>query len=196
MKFYTGNQFPAEYRNNIFIAEHGSWNRHTYQGGRIKRVKVDPDGKNAKQEVFAEGWITGEQDYFGRPNDILQASDGSLLVRTTGPARSTESATRSNTSRRPWPPRPHRHGRHRHDGWGAALLLAGFLALSPQVGHAAPGDPEAGRQKAELCAACHGEKGISAMPGVPSLAGQTDQFIQWQLVFFRSGRRENPLMAR
>jgi glucose/arabinose dehydrogenase len=80
MKFYTGTQFPAEYKNNIFIAEHGSWNRHKYQGGRIERVIVGPDGKNAKQEVFAEGWITGQRDYFGRPDDILQAPDGSLLV--------------------------------------------------------------------------------------------------------------------
>ena len=44
------------------------------------RVTVDADGKNAKQEVFAEGWITGEQDYFGRPDDILVAKDGSILV--------------------------------------------------------------------------------------------------------------------
>jgi glucose/arabinose dehydrogenase len=80
MKFYTGNQFPKQYKDNIFIAEHGSWNRHKYQGGRIERVVVDPDGKNAHQEVFASGWITGERDYFGRPGDILQAPDGSLLV--------------------------------------------------------------------------------------------------------------------
>ncbi|MDO9712831.1 PQQ-dependent sugar dehydrogenase [Paracraurococcus lichenis] len=80
MKFYTGNQFPAEYKNSILIAEHGSWNRHNYQGGRIVRVTVDPDGKNAKQEVFAEGWITGKQDYAGRPNDIIVAKDGSILV--------------------------------------------------------------------------------------------------------------------
>jgi glucose/arabinose dehydrogenase len=80
MKFYTGDQFPAEYKNDIFIAEHGSWNRHKYQGGRIERVKVGPDGKDARQEVFAEGWITGDRDYFGRPDDILQAGDGSLLV--------------------------------------------------------------------------------------------------------------------
>ncbi|MEA2775384.1 MAG: hypothetical protein QOF90_790 [Acetobacteraceae bacterium] len=80
MKFYTGNQFPAEYKNNIFIAEHGSWNRHKYQGGRIERVIVGPDGKNPKQEVFASGWISGERDYAGRPDDILQAPDGSLLV--------------------------------------------------------------------------------------------------------------------
>ncbi|KAA5612838.1 PQQ-dependent sugar dehydrogenase [Rhodovastum atsumiense] len=80
MKFYTGDQFPAEYRNNIFIAEHGSWNRHRYQGARIVRVVVDPDGRNARQEVFAEGWISGERDYAGRPADILVARDGSLLV--------------------------------------------------------------------------------------------------------------------
>src|SRR3954462_5699996 len=80
MKFYTGSQFPAEYKNNIFIAEHGSCNRHQYQGGRIQRVIVGPDGKDAKQEVFADGWISAERDYVGRPDDILQASDGSLLI--------------------------------------------------------------------------------------------------------------------
>ena len=80
MKFYTGKQFPAQYKDNIFIAEHGSWNRHKYQGGRIERVIVSPDGKSAKQEVFAEGWISGDRDYNGRPADILQAPDGSLLV--------------------------------------------------------------------------------------------------------------------
>jgi len=80
MKFYTGSQFPAEYKNNILIAEHGSWNRHVYQGARIERVIVDADGKNAKQEVFAEGWLKEPQDYRGRPTDILQAKDGSILV--------------------------------------------------------------------------------------------------------------------
>ena len=80
MKFYTGLMFPPEYTDNIFIAEHGSWNRHNYQGGRIERVITDPDGKNARQEVFADGWITGPRDYFGRPSDIIQMKDGSLLV--------------------------------------------------------------------------------------------------------------------
>ncbi len=80
MKFYTGSQFPAEYKNNILIAEHGSWNRHQYQGARIMRVIVGPDGKNAKQEVFASGWIEGKQTYLGRPADIIEAKDGSLLV--------------------------------------------------------------------------------------------------------------------
>ncbi len=80
MKFYTGNQFPADYKNNILIAEHGSWNRHKYQGGRIVRVITDPHGKNVKQEVFATGWINGDQSYTGRPADILLAPDGSILV--------------------------------------------------------------------------------------------------------------------
>ena len=80
MKFYTGTQFPAEYRNNILIAEHGSWNRHQYQGARIKRVIVGPDGRTPKQEVFASGWIEGDQGYLGRPRDIMLAQDGSMLV--------------------------------------------------------------------------------------------------------------------
>jgi glucose/arabinose dehydrogenase len=80
MKFYTGRQFPAEYRDNIFIAEHGSWNRHKYQGGRIVRVITDPDGKHARQEVFASGWIDGDRGYWGRPDDVIVARDGALLV--------------------------------------------------------------------------------------------------------------------
>jgi glucose/arabinose dehydrogenase len=80
MKFYTGSMFPAEYKNNILIAEHGSWNRHQYQGARIVRVIVGPDGKNPKSEVFASGWIEGKQTYLGRPADIIQAKDGSILI--------------------------------------------------------------------------------------------------------------------
>ena len=80
MKFYSGQQFPAEYKNNIFIAEHGSWNRHKYQGARIMRVITDPQGKNAKQEVFASGWLTGDKSFSGRPADILLAKDGAILV--------------------------------------------------------------------------------------------------------------------
>lgn len=80
MKFYTGQQFPEEYRNNIFIAEHGSWNRHKYEGARIKRVIVGADGRQAKQEVFASGWLEGDRTYRGRPNDVLVTPDGSLLI--------------------------------------------------------------------------------------------------------------------
>ena len=80
MKFYTGSQFPPEYKNGIFIAEHGSWNRKSKIGYRIVFISVDPDGKNPKETVFASGgWLDG-QKILGRPADILEASDGSLLV--------------------------------------------------------------------------------------------------------------------
>jgi cytochrome c553 len=74
------------------------------------------------------------------------------------------------------------------------LLLAAIVSLPAQPSRAAT-DIAAGQEKAKVCAACHGENGVSSMQGVPSLAGQQDQFIQWQLVFFRSGRRPNPAMA-
>ena len=80
MKFYTGKQFPLADRNNILIAEHGSWNRHSYNGGRIVRIITDPQGRRVKQEVFAEGWIQGPTKYIGRPADVIVAKDGSLLV--------------------------------------------------------------------------------------------------------------------
>jgi glucose/arabinose dehydrogenase len=79
MKFYTGNMFPAEYKNGIFIAEHGSWNRSKKLGYRIRFISVDPDGKNAKDSIFAGVWLD-DQKIVGRPADILQAADGSLLV--------------------------------------------------------------------------------------------------------------------
>ena len=74
------------------------------------------------------------------------------------------------------------------------FLLAVSLFL-PAARCMAAADIAAGRDKAQPCLACHGQNGISSMPGVPSLAGQQDQFIQWQLVFFQSGRRPNPMMA-
>jgi glucose/arabinose dehydrogenase len=80
MTFYTGKQFPAKYRNNIFLAEHGSWDRHVYQGARIMRIIVDPKGRHAKQQVFASGWLKGKQDFHGRPADVIVAPDGSLLI--------------------------------------------------------------------------------------------------------------------
>jgi glucose/arabinose dehydrogenase len=81
MKFYTGKQFPAEYQNNIFIAEHGSWNRHTKNGYRIVRVVANTDGTVTKNEVFADGFAdAAANQVYGRPDDILNMPDGSLLV--------------------------------------------------------------------------------------------------------------------
>jgi glucose/arabinose dehydrogenase len=78
MRFYTGSMFPAEYRNNIFIAEHGSWNRSRKIGYRVKRVVVEGN-RAVRQEVFAEGWLQGERAW-GRPADVLVMPDGALLV--------------------------------------------------------------------------------------------------------------------
>jgi cytochrome c553 len=72
------------------------------------------------------------------------------------------------------------------------VLALGLSALASIPAHAA--DVAAGKEKAELCAGCHGEDGISQTENVPSLAGQPDQFIQWQLVFFRSGTRKSEQM--
>jgi cytochrome c553 len=75
-------------------------------------------------------------------------------------------------------------------------VLAGVLLASAMTGsapvHAA--DIAAGKAKAELCIACHGESGISQIENTPSLAAQPDLFIQWQLVFFRAGTRKNEQM--
>ena len=71
-------------------------------------------------------------------------------------------------------------------------LAFGLSALASAPTHAA--DAAAGKEKAELCAGCHGDGGISQTENIPSLAGQPDQFIQWQLVFFRGGSRKNEQM--
>ena len=78
MRFYTGTMFPAEYRNQIFIAEHGSWNRSKKIGYRIALVQVK-DGRTVAYESFASGWLQGESAW-GRPADLLVLPDGSLLV--------------------------------------------------------------------------------------------------------------------
>ena len=79
MRFYTGKAFPPEYRNNIFVAEHGSWNRSRKIGYRIARVVVE-GGRAVKHETFAEGWLGADQSVWGRPVDIEVLPDGSLIV--------------------------------------------------------------------------------------------------------------------
>ena len=78
MKFYTDDMFPESYQNQIFIAEHGSWNRTNPIGYRITMVTLK-DGKAVNYKVFAEGWLQGNSAW-GRPVAILQLPDGSLLV--------------------------------------------------------------------------------------------------------------------
>jgi glucose/arabinose dehydrogenase len=79
LTFYTGGMFPAEYRNQLFIARHGSWNRSEKVGFDILLVRFDDAGNVAGQEVFASGWLQGQENW-GRPNDVMQMPDGALLV--------------------------------------------------------------------------------------------------------------------
>jgi glucose/arabinose dehydrogenase len=79
MKFYTGSMFPEVYKNNIFIAEHGSWDRDVPIGYRIEVVTLDKNRTATGHQVFAEGWLQ-DGNARGRPVDVLVMHDGSLLV--------------------------------------------------------------------------------------------------------------------
>ncbi|MEQ8303450.1 MAG: sorbosone dehydrogenase family protein [Cyclobacteriaceae bacterium] len=80
LKFYTGDMFPEAYRKQVFIAEHGSWNRTKKSGHLVSLVKLE-NGKSMGYETFAEGWLDHEsQEVWGRPVDVLVMPDGSMLV--------------------------------------------------------------------------------------------------------------------
>ena len=77
--FYTGNMFPKKYQGAIFSAQHGSWNRTEPVGARVMLTFLKEDGTAGKSEPFAEGW-NDNGEYIGRPVDVAQLPDGSLLV--------------------------------------------------------------------------------------------------------------------
>ena len=79
MRFYTGDMFPAAYKNAIFVARHGSWNRTKKLGGDIVVVKLKEDGSVASVEPFMTGFLESN-GYVGRPVDVQMMRDGSLLV--------------------------------------------------------------------------------------------------------------------
>jgi glucose/arabinose dehydrogenase len=79
MRFYTGNVFPSEYRNAIFIARHGSWNRTKKLGGDIVVAKLSEDGAVKSIEPFITGFIENN-NYVGRPADVEFVKDGSMLI--------------------------------------------------------------------------------------------------------------------
>jgi glucose/arabinose dehydrogenase len=78
MRFYTGSMFPPEYHRQIFIAEHGSWDRSVPIGYRVSLVRLEGD-RAVKRDVFAEGWLQNGRPW-GRPVDVLVMPDGALLV--------------------------------------------------------------------------------------------------------------------
>jgi glucose/arabinose dehydrogenase len=81
LRFYTGDQFPATYKNQLFIAKHGSWNRSKKSGYEVILARLDPTGKVSGQEVLVSGWLDqASQEAWGRPVDVQQLADGSLLI--------------------------------------------------------------------------------------------------------------------
>jgi glucose/arabinose dehydrogenase len=79
LRFYTGKMFPAKYRHQIFIAEHGSWNRTRKIGYQVIVATLDGQGRVTGTEPFATGWLQGEKAW-GRPVDVQVMPDGALLV--------------------------------------------------------------------------------------------------------------------
>ena len=79
MRFYTGSMFPKTYKNVIFVARHGSWNKSQKQGGDVVVVRLNKDGTVKSVEPFMTGFLE-DNKYVGRPVDVMLLKDGSLLV--------------------------------------------------------------------------------------------------------------------
>ncbi|MEM7106733.1 MAG: sorbosone dehydrogenase family protein [Bacteroidota bacterium] len=80
MKFYTGAMFPDDYSGDVIVAQHGSWNRSKKIGYRLMRVRIE-NNRATEAEVFIDGWLDDKkQEAWGRPVDVLEMPDGSLLV--------------------------------------------------------------------------------------------------------------------
>jgi glucose/arabinose dehydrogenase len=85
MTFYTGDRFPAEYRNDAFAAEHGSWNRSRRTGYKVIRVPMRDGKATGEYEDFLTGFVTEDgKDVWGRPVGVAVAKDGALLVTDDG----------------------------------------------------------------------------------------------------------------
>ena len=176
MHFYTGDMFPAEYENAIFSAQHGSWNRTVPVGARVMVTKIAEDG-TATTEPFAEGWLDEETgEYCGRPVDVAQLRDGSILV-------SDDLAGRAL---------PHLVRGARRLMRAALVLGLGGLLLAGAV---PAQDVEAGRKVAGMCRTCHGLDGLAVMPVAPSIGGEPAAYIAAQLEAFRSGARQHEMMS-
>ncbi len=79
MRFYRGDAFPSEYQDQLFVAQHGSWNRTKPHGYQVVMVTFK-DGVPVAEKPFAEGWLTKDEQVLGRPVDLLELPDGRLLV--------------------------------------------------------------------------------------------------------------------
>ena len=80
MRFYTGSMFPSEYRDQIFVARHGSWNKSKKFGGDVALVKLNKDGSVKSVEPFITGFLQPDNNYVARPVDVMNMPDGSMLI--------------------------------------------------------------------------------------------------------------------
>jgi glucose/arabinose dehydrogenase len=81
LKFYDGKMFPTDYKHQLFVAEHGSWDRSKKSGYNVSLVKINNSNKVTGHTLFASGWLdVSAQRAWGRPVDVLVYHDGSLLV--------------------------------------------------------------------------------------------------------------------
>lgn len=86
LTFYGGDSFPEEYRGDLFVALHGSWNRSQPVGYEVVRIPVNEDGSTGPVEVFVTGWLV-EGNAWGRPVDVITGPDGSLYISDDGGGR-------------------------------------------------------------------------------------------------------------
>ncbi|MBW3623819.1 MAG: sorbosone dehydrogenase family protein [Armatimonadetes bacterium] len=104
LAFYTGNKFPREYRNDIFAAEHGSWNREFRTGYKVIRIPLRDGRATGVYEDFMTGFVTPEGNVWGRPVGVTTGKDGSLMVTDDGSGTvwrvSYEGTGRSGSARR------------------------------------------------------------------------------------------------
>ena len=84
MTFYDGSMFPAEYKGDIFAAEHGSWNKSVRTGYEVVRIPLDKGHASGIYEDFLTGFVLDNGDVWGRPVGVATATDGSLLVTDDG----------------------------------------------------------------------------------------------------------------
>jgi hypothetical protein len=84
LTFYQGNNFPTEYRGDVFAAEHGSWNRSKRTGYKVIRVRLKDGVPTGEYEDFVTGFVVNDSDVWGRPVGVTVAKDGALLISEDG----------------------------------------------------------------------------------------------------------------
>ncbi len=193
LRFYTGDMFPKKYKNAIFLARHGSWNRSKKFGGDIIVYHLNKNGTVKSSEVFLTGFLAGQQ--------ICRASGGRRNHEGRIDARFRRLERRGLSHHL-------RQGAHRQPltgtrtagGNGPRLFieithadidvtrhLLAAAALIFAAGHALAAETIA--ERAAPCLACHGANGQSENPEIPSLGGQTAPYVLIQLIVSRKAAR-------